>query len=181
MAEECIQRRAIRYDKDGDNHYDTISAFIKSMRGSDPDAAVYYLARMLEAGEDPKFIARRIMICASEDVGNADPQALNAVFAARDLVKKTGNLPVPPYLQDAHYEGAQKLGRGIGYQYAHLYRGHYSGQPYMPEKVQGVHLYEPSENGYEEKIRTHLYELTGDSRYQEPEELLDRDPDSGRP
>jgi putative ATPase len=76
IAQECIQRRAPRYDKGGDNHYDTISAFIKSMRGSDPDAAVYYLARMLEAGEDPKFIARRIMICASEDVGNADPQAI---------------------------------------------------------------------------------------------------------
>ena len=74
-AQECIQKRAVRYDKDGDNHYDTISAFIKSMRGSDPDAAVYYLARMLYAGEDIKFIARRIMICASEDVGNADPQA----------------------------------------------------------------------------------------------------------
>ena len=76
VAQECIQKRAVRYDKDGDNHYDTISAFIKSMRGSDPDAAVYYLARMLYAGEDIKFIARRIMICAAEDVGNADPQAL---------------------------------------------------------------------------------------------------------
>ena len=75
-AEECIQRKAVNYDRDGDNHYDTISAFIKSMRGTDPDAAVFYLARMLDAGEDPKFIARRIMICASEDVGNADPQAL---------------------------------------------------------------------------------------------------------
>ena len=76
VAQECIQKRVVRYDKDGDNHYDTISAFIKSMRGSDPDAAVYYLARMLYAGEDMKFIARRIMICAAEDVGNADPQAL---------------------------------------------------------------------------------------------------------
>lgn len=76
VAQECIQKRAVRYDKDGDNHYDTISAFIKSMRGSDPDAAVYYLARMLYAGEDIKFIARRIMICAAEDVGKADPQAL---------------------------------------------------------------------------------------------------------
>ncbi len=220
IAQECIQRRAPRYDKGGDNHYDTISAFIKSMRGSDPDAAVYYLARMLEAGEDPKFIARRIMICAAEDVGNADPRAItvvvscslaceriglpeaqillaqaasyvacapksnaavNAIFAARDLVNKTGNLPVPPYLQDAHYKGAQHLGRGIGYQYAHLYRGHYSGQPYMPEEVRGTRLYDPSENGYEEQIRARLYELTGDSRYQEPEELLDRDPDGSRP
>ena len=213
-AKECIQRRAPRYDKGGDNHYDTISAFIKSMRGSDPDAAVYYLARMLEAGEDPKFIARRIMICACEDVGNADPNAItvavscslacerigmpesqiilaqaasyvacapksnaavNAISAAADLVKKTGNLPVPSYLQDAHYGGAEKLGRGIGYQYAHLYEDHYSGQPYLPEAVRGVHLYEPSENGYEEKIRDRLYHLTKDGRYQEKEDLLERE------
>ena len=213
VAQECIQRRAPRYDKGGDNHYDTISAFIKSMRGSDPDAAVYYLARMLEAGEDPKFIARRIMICAAEDVGNADPNAINvavscslaceriglpeaqillsqaasyvacapksnaavnAVFAARELVRKTGNLPVPPYLQDAHYGGAQKLGRGLGYQYAHLYQDHYSGQPYLPEAVRGTRLYEPSENGYEKEIRAHLYRLTGDGRYLEQENLLER-------
>ena len=214
IAQECIQRRAPRYDKGGDNHYDTISAFIKSMRGSDPDAAVYYLARMLEAGEDPKFIARRIMICAAEDVGNADPQAIqvavscslacerigmpesqillaqaaayvagapksnaavNAISAARELVGKTGNLPVPPYLQDAHYGGAGRLGRGIGYQYAHLYQEHYSGQPYLPEAVRGVHLYEPSENGYEKEIRTRLYRLTGDERYTQPEQLLERE------
>ena len=214
IAQECIQRRAPRYDKGGDNHYDTISAFIKSMRGSDPDAAVYYLARMLEAGEDPKFIARRIMICAAEDVGNADPQAIqvavscslacerigmpesqillaqaaayvagapksnaavNAISAARELVGKTGNLPVPPYLQDAHYGGAGRLGRGIGYQYAHLYQEHYSGQPYLPEDVRGVHLYEPSENGYEKEIRNWLYRLTGDERYTQPEQLLERE------
>ena len=214
IAQECIQRRAPRYDKGGDNHYDTISAFIKSMRGSDPDAAVYYLARMLEAGEDPKFIARRIMICAAEDVGNADPQAIqvavscslacerigmpesqillaqaaayvagapksnaavNAISAARELVGKTGNLPVPPYLQDAHYGGAGRLGRGIGYQYAHLYEEHYSGQPYLPEAARGVHLYEPSENGYEKEIRTRLYRLTGDERYTQPEQLLERE------
>ena len=214
IAQECIQRRVPRYDKGGDNHYDTISAFIKSMRGSDPDAAVYYLARMLEAGEDPKFIARRIMICAAEDVGNADPQAIqvavscslacerigmpesqillaqaaayvagapksnaavNAISAARELVGKTGNLPVPPYLQDAHYGGAGRLGRGIGYQYAHLYQEHYSGQPYLPEAVRGVHLYEPSENGYEKEIRTRLYRLTGDERYTQPEQLLERE------
>lgn len=214
IAQECIQRRAPRYDKGGDNHYDTISAFIKSMRGSDPDAAVYYLARMLEAGEDPIFIARRIMICAAEDVGNADPQAIqvavscslacerigmpesqillaqaaayvagapksnaavNAISAARELVGKTGNLPVPPYLQDAHYGGAGRLGRGIGYQYAHLYEEHYSGQPYLPEAVRGVHLYEPSENGYEKEIRTRLYRLTGDERYTQPEQLLERE------
>ena len=90
VAEECIQKRAIRYDKDGDNHYDIISAFIKSMRGSDPDAAVYYLARMLYAGEDVKFIARRIMILASEDIGNADPQALQVAVAAAQAVERLG-------------------------------------------------------------------------------------------
>ena len=212
IAQECIQRRAPRYDKGGDNHYDTISAFIKSMRGSDPDAAVYYLARMLEAGEDPKFIARRIMICASEDVGNADPNAVcvavacslacerigmpeaqillahaasyvasasksnaavNAIFAARELIRRTGNLPVPSYLQDSHYQGAGKMGRGIGYEYAHLYRDHYSGQPYLPESLRGTRLYEPSENGHEKQIREHLYRLTGDERYRTPEDLLD--------
>lgn len=90
VAQECIQKRAVRYDKDGDNHYDTISAFIKSMRGSDPDAAVYYLARMLYAGEDIKFIARRIMICAAEDVGNADPQALMIAVSAAQAVERIG-------------------------------------------------------------------------------------------
>lgn len=90
VAQECIQKRAVRYDKDGDNHYDTISAFIKSMRGSDPDAAVYYLARMLYAGEDIKFIARRVMICASEDVGNADPMALTVAVSAAQAVERIG-------------------------------------------------------------------------------------------
>ena len=90
VAQECIQKRAVRYDKDGDNHYDTISAFIKSMRGSDPDAAVYYLGRMLYAGEDIKFIARRIMIHAAEDVGMADPQALNVAVSAAQAVERNG-------------------------------------------------------------------------------------------
>ena len=90
VAQECIQKRVVRYDKDGDNHYDTISAFIKSMRGSDPDAAVYYLARMLYAGEDIKFIARRIMICAAEDVGIADPMALTVAVSASQAVERIG-------------------------------------------------------------------------------------------
>ena len=90
VASECIQKRVVRYDKTGDNHYDTISAFIKSMRGSDPDAAVYYLARMIDAGESVTFIARRIMICASEDVGNADPQALQVAVAASQAVERIG-------------------------------------------------------------------------------------------
>ena len=90
VAQECIQKRVVRYDKTGDNHYDTISAFIKSMRGSDPDAAVYYLAKMLYAGEDIKFIARRMMICASEDVGNADPNALTVAVSAAQSVERIG-------------------------------------------------------------------------------------------
>ena len=90
MAEECIQRRSLKYDKDGDNHYDTISAFIKSMRGSDPDAAVYYLAKMLYSGESVTFVARRIMICASEDVGNADPQAIQVAAACAQAVERVG-------------------------------------------------------------------------------------------
>ncbi len=90
VASECIQKRAVRYDKSGDNHYDTVSAFIKSMRGSDPDAAVYYLARMLYAGEDIRFIARRIMICAAEDVGNADPQALTVAVSAAQAAERIG-------------------------------------------------------------------------------------------
>lgn len=90
VASECIQRRILNYDRDGDNHYDTISAFIKSMRGSDPDAAVYYLARMLYAGEDPRFISRRIVICASEDVGNADPDALVVAVSAAEAVERIG-------------------------------------------------------------------------------------------
>ncbi|RGY98946.1 replication-associated recombination protein A [Clostridium sp. AM58-1XD] len=195
VAEECIQKRAVRYDKDGDSHYDTISAFIKSMRGSDPDAAIYYLARMLYAGEDIKFIARRIMICAAEDVGMADPQALvvatsasqaveriglpeariilaeavtyvatapksnasyMAVNEAMEYVKTNRTLPVPPYLQDRHYKNAEKLGRGIGYKYAHSYPYHYVNQRYLPEGMEGTSFYHPSENGYEKQVLAYL-------------------------
>ena len=195
VASECIQKRVINYDKGGDNHYDTISAFIKSMRGSDPDAAVYYLARMLSAGEDVKFIARRIMICASEDVGNADPMAMvvaasaatevervgmpesqiilsqaatyvacapksnaacNAIFAANDAVRNIRISGIPVHLQDAHYGGHEKLGHGIGYKYAHDYPNHYVEQQYLPDELVGSKFYEPTENGYEQKIREHM-------------------------
>ncbi len=195
VAQECIQKRAVRYDKNGDNHYDTISAFIKSMRGSDADAAVYYLARMLYAGESVTFIARRIMICAAEDVGNADPMALvvatnasmaverigmpeaqiilsqaaayvasapksnascNAIFEAKAEVEKSGNLPIPTHLQDAHYKGAAKLGHGIGYKYAHDYPNNYVEQQYLPYELSGREFYRPSGNGYEQKIREHM-------------------------
>ncbi len=198
VAQECIQKRAARYDKSGDNHYDTISAFIKSMRGSDPDAAVYYLARMLYAGENAAFVARRIMICAAEDVGNADPQALvvatnaslaverigmpeaqiilaqaasyvacapksnsacEAIFSAMQEVGRTGNLPIPAHLQDAHYKGAAKLGRGTGYKYAHDYPNHYVKQQYLPYELDGKEFYRPSGNGYEARIREHMQRI----------------------
>lgn len=198
VASECIQKRVVRYDKTGDNHYDTISAFIKSMRGSDPDAAVYYLAKMLYAGEDIKFIARRIMICASEDVGNADPNALtvavsaaqaverlgmpearivlaqavtyvasapksNAAYLAVDkalsVVRESRTAPVPTYLCDAHYKGAGKLGRGIGYKYAHDYPNHYVEQQYLPDAYKDMKFYEPTENGYEQTIREYFKKI----------------------
>ncbi len=196
-ASECIQKKVVRYDKNGDNHYDTISAFIKSMRGSDPDAAVFYLAKMLYAGEDIKFIARRIMICASEDVGNADPQALqvavaaaqaverigmpeaqiilshaalyvasapksnaacNAIFEAMEVVRTT-TTTVPVHLQDRHYGGASKLGRGEGYLYAHDYPGHYVEQQYLPDEIAQMRFYHPTDIGYEARIAERLERL----------------------
>ena len=199
VAAECIQKKVVRYDKEGDNHYDTISAFIKSMRGSDPDAAVFYLAKMLYAGEDIKFIARRIMICASEDVGNADPQALcvavaaaqavervgmpeaqiilsqavcyvaaapksnaacNAVFDAMETVKTT-TTTVPVHLQDKHYGGAEKLGHGIGYKYAHDYPEHYVQQQYLPDEIRGSRFYYPTQMGEEKRISEWLSHLHG--------------------
>lgn len=195
VASECIQKRVVRYDKTGDNHYDTVSAFIKSMRGSDPDAAVYYLARMLYAGESVTFISRRIMICAAEDVGLADPNALtvavsaaqavervgmpeariilseavsyvasapksnaanNAIAEAYGEVEKSGNLPIPTHLQDAHYKGAAKLGHGVGYLYAHDYEKHYVEQQYLPYELNGKEFYRPTDNGYEKKIKEHM-------------------------
>ncbi len=200
VASECIQKRVVRYDKTGDNHYDTISAFIKSMRGSDPDAAVYYLAKMLYAGEDIKFIARRIMICASEDVGNADPMALtvavsaaqaverigmpeaqiilsqavlyvatapksnsacNAIFSALENVKNY-KTTVPAHLQDAHYKGAQKLGHGVGYRYAHDYPNHFVKQQYLPDEILDARFYEPGQNGHEKAIREWMEYIRGE-------------------
>ncbi len=207
VIEDCVQRKVVRFDKNGDNHYDTISAFIKSMRGSDPDAALYYLARMIYAGEDPKFIARRIMICASEDVGNADPQALQIAvaasltvervglpegqyalaqaasyvatapksnaccgyFEALDEVRRSGSLPIPPHLQDAHYKGAEKLGRGTGYKYAHDYPNNYVKQQYLPYELTGREFYHPSGNGYEVKIREHMARIKREAIAQEDE------------
>lgn len=195
VASECIQKRVVRYDKNGDNHYDVVSAFIKSMRGSDPDAAIYYLARMLYAGEDVRFIARRIMICAAEDVSNADPQALvvavsaaqavervgmpesqiilaqavsyvasapksnsavNAIGKAMEIVKNEKAGAVPPHLMDSHYKGAKELGHGIGYKYAHNYPKHYVKQQYLPDNIEGMRFYIPSDNGYERNIQEYF-------------------------
>lgn len=197
VASECIQKKTVRYDKGGDAHYDTISAFIKSMRGTDPDAAVFYLAKMLYAGEDIKFIARRIMICASEDVGNADPQALQVAVAAAQAVERVGmpeaqiilaqavtyvasapksnaaymavnaametvrtvTTTVPLHLQDKHYGGAEKLGHGAGYLYAHEYPEHYVKQQYLPDELKGKTFYHPTENGCEKEIGERLSRL----------------------
>jgi putative ATPase len=187
-AEQSIQKKAVVYD-DEDAHYDTISAFIKSMRGSDPDAALYWLAKMIHAGEDPRFIARRIVICAAEDVGLADPMALVlanaalstsefvgwpeariplaeatiyiatanksnsaylAIDAALEDVKSGRTLAVPEHLRDTHYKGAERLGHGKDYEYAHDHPGHFVAQDYLGvDKI----YYEPTEQGVEKKIK----------------------------
>jgi len=188
-AEQSIQKKAIVYDGDGDAHYDTISAFIKSMRGSDPDATLYWLAKMIQAGEDPRFIARRIVIHAAEDVGLADPMALVLAVAAHQAAEFIGwpearipiaeaalyiatahksnstiiaidaaladvrsgrTLAVPEHLRDAHYSGAQRLGHGVGYQYAHEHPGHFVVQDYLGADKR---YYEPTDQGTEKKIR----------------------------
>ena len=195
LAEDALQRKALLYDKGGDRHYDYISAWIKATRGSDVDAALYYLAVMLEGGEDPRFIARRMVILASEDIGNADPQALLVATAAGAAVDRVGlpecqlNLaqaavylalapksnasmkglsaalghvrehgakPPPPYLQDAHYYGARKLGRGVGYVYPHDQPGGVAGQPLAPDGLEGERFYEPTDRGFEEELRRRL-------------------------
>lgn len=194
-AKESIQKKIVLYDSDEDGHYDTISAFIKSMRGSDPDATLYWLAKMLYAGEDHRFIARRICICASEDVGNADPQALvlassalsvaefvgepecriplaqaavyvacapksNAVYlgieSALKDVEENRILEVPTDLKDTNYKGAEKLGHGKNYKYPHNHKGHFIREEYMPSPRI---YYEPTDMGYEAKIKKRLEEL----------------------
>jgi putative ATPase len=195
LARDCIQRKVLEFDKTGDTHYDLASAFIKSMRGSDPDAAIYWMARMLESGEDPRFIARRIVICAAEDVGNADPMALVlanaalqvsefvglpesqlplaqavtyiacapksnaatlAISEARRDVREGRTVTVPRHLQDSHYPGAKRLGRGEGYQYSHDFEGGWVDQEYL-----GVerHYYRPVERGVESDIRKRLDQM----------------------
>ncbi|HUB68740.1 MAG TPA: replication-associated recombination protein A [Candidatus Methylacidiphilales bacterium] len=192
--EECVQKKRVLYDRDEDQHYDTISAFIKSVRGSDPDAALYWLAKMIEAGEDPRFIARRLVILASEDIGLADPQGLVVAVAAHhavefigmpegkiplaeatlylacasksnsavmgignamEAVQKEEAVPVPRHLRDAHYPGAKKLGHGVGYQYSHDFPGAIAPQSYG---IEPGCFYEPTDHGYEAKIRARLAE-----------------------
>jgi len=194
IASSCIQKRSLFYERDGDNHYDTISAFIKSMRGSDPDAAVYYLARMLYAGEDPRFIARRVVICASEDVGNADPHALMVAMAAAQAVQFIGMPESQIILSQAvtYIASAPKsnaaytaIGKamadvkeihiktipphlkdsGIGYKYAHAYPGHYVPQEYLPAELSDKVYYRPTENGVEKKMGEALKKLRPNRRY----------------
>jgi len=196
--EDALQRKAIDYDRQGDRHYDFISAWIKATRGSDVDASLYYLAAMLEGGEDPRFLARRMVILASEDIGNADPQALlvadaaaravdrvglpecalnlaqatvhlalapksnasyKALAAARAEVRANGAQTPPDYLRDAHYPGAEKLGRGKGYRYAHDEPGGVSDQPLLPEGLQGRRFYEPTARGFEQELGRRLAAL----------------------
>lgn len=195
IVREILSEAGRRYDKKGDEHYDVISAFIKSMRGSNPDAALHYLARMIEGGEDLKFIARRIVICAAEDVGNADPQALILAMSAAQAVQFVGfpeaNLilsqaviyiatapksnaccmaigsaisdvrnkncgRVPAHLRDGHYKGAKLLGHGVGYKYPHDYPGNFIKQQYLPSELADCEYYQPSANGYENKIRENI-------------------------
>jgi putative ATPase len=198
LAEDAMQAKAILYDKEGDKHYDYISAWIKATRGSDVDASLYYLAVMLEGGEDPRFIARRMIVLASEDIGNADPQALQVAVAAaqavehvgmpecalnlsqaavylalapksnasyeaigraRADVREEGAADPPPHLQDSHYHGARKLGRGVGYEYPHSLPEGVSDQPLMPEGLEDRRYYEPTERGFEETLRERLERL----------------------
>ena len=196
IAQDSIQRRAIRYDKNMDEHYDTISAFIKSVRGSDPDAALYWLAKMIKAGEDPRFILRRLLILAGEDIGLADPQALQVAsaaasafeyvglpegiypiveatlylatapksnsasgyFKAAKLIEAEGAQPVPIHLMDANRD-AKGFGHGKGYKYPHNYPGHFTEQQYLPDAVQGKKFYQPSDEGYEARIKKFIEQL----------------------
>jgi putative ATPase len=195
---KILQANPAQYDKNGELHYDIISAFIKSIRGSDPDAAVYWLARMVEGGEDPKFIARRLIISASEDIGMANPNALllatncfeaikmvgwpeariilsqvtvylatspksnsayMAINEAQQLVKKTGNLPVPLHLRNAPTKLMKNLGYGAEYKYSHSYKDNFAKQDYLPEEVLNTSLYQPQENPQELKIKERLNKL----------------------
>ena len=195
MVIQVAQQRVALYDKGGEQHYDIISAFIKSIRGSDPNAAVYYMARMIEGGEDVKFIARRLLILASEDIGNANPTALviatncfqavtfigypeaeiilsqcatylasspksnasyMAIKGAKQLVRQTGDLPVPMHLRNAPTKLMRDQGYGKGYKYAHDFEQNFIAQEYLPDAIKGQKLYDPGKNAREEELRKRL-------------------------
>jgi len=198
LVTNVAQQKIAIYDKSGEQHYDIISAFIKSIRGSDPNAAIYYLARMVEGGEDVKFIARRMVILASEDIGNANPtalvlatntfQAVNvigypeariilaqcavylasspksnasymAIEEALQMVRETGDLPVPLAVRNAPTKLMKELGYGKGYQYAHSYEGNFVNMEFLPDKIKGTKFYEPGNNAREEELRKYLRAL----------------------
>ena len=198
---EKIQKTTVRYDKTGDQHYDIASAFIKSIRGSDPNGAVYWLARMIEGGEDVKFIARRLLIAASEDIGNANPTALilanntfqavsvigypesriilsqcavylanspksnasyMAINKAQEIVKKTGDLPIPLHLRNAPTQLMKALEYGKDYKYAHDYQGNFVLEEFLPESVSNTKIYDPGGNPREEQFREKLKNTWGD-------------------
>ena len=196
-----VQQNMAMYDKAGEQHYDIISAFIKSIRGSDPNAAVYWLARMIEGGEDPSFIARRLLILAAEDIGNANPNALllaktcfesvnmigwpesriilsqtviylasspksnasyEAINRAQEVVKQSGDLPVPLHLRNAPTRLMKDLNYGQDYQYAHAFEGNFADQEYFPKSLEKTVLYTPGKNAAEEKLREYLKQLWKD-------------------
>lgn len=198
---ECLQQNPMAYDKGGEMHYDIISAFIKSIRGSDPDAALYWLARMIEGGEDPSFIARRLVISASEDIGLANPNALllanaafdavmkigwpegriplaeatvylatspksnsayNGINKALQIVRQTGNQPVPLHLRNAPTEMMKDLGYASGYKYSHDYPGHFVVQQFMPDSLRGTRIWEAQHSPSEDKLYRRMVECWGD-------------------
>jgi putative ATPase len=198
---ERLQQNPLAYDKEGELHYDIISAFIKSIRGSDPDGALYWLARMVEGGEDPAFIARRLVISASEDIGLANPNALllaNAAFdavmkigwpegriplaeatvylatspksnsayeginSALEMVRETGNLPVPLHLRNAPTKLMKQLGYGKDYKYAHAYSGNFVNQQFLPDDVKDCRIWHPQNNAQEVKLKERMQALWGE-------------------
>jgi putative ATPase len=198
---ERLQQNPLAYDKEGELHYDIISAFIKSIRGSDPDGALYWLARMVEGGEDPAFIARRLVISASEDIGLANPNALllaNAAFdavmkigwpegriplaeatvylatspksnsayeginSALEMVRETGNLPVPLHLRNAPTKLMKQLGYGKDYKYAHAYSGNFVNQQFLPDEVKDCRIWYPQNNAQEAKLKERMQALWGE-------------------
>lgn len=208
LVEDRLQQNPLAYDKDGEMHYDIISAFIKSIRGSDPDAALYWMARMIEGGEDPQFIARRIVISAAEDIGLANPNALllanaafdavmkigwpegriplaeavvylatspksnsayNGIHIALELVKRSGNQPVPLHLRNAPTELMADLKYGDGYKYPHDYPGHFTPQQYMPKALRKERIWHGQHNPAEEKLLQRMKDYWGE-RFEEEQE-----------